>query len=123
MSRYFNYDDDKMLACSCGCNTKGMEPAFLDLMDQIRHSIGEPLTVTSGYRCPDHNDKVSSTSRTGPHTTGRAIDIKADSRLRFLLIEAAIKQGITRIGVAKSFIHLDDLGELDGFPSPRVWSY
>ena len=100
-----------------------MSPAFLDLMDQIRDAVGEPLTVTSGYRCPTHNASVSSTGATGPHTTGRAIDIKADSRLRFLLIQAVLKQGITRIGVAKTFIHLDDLDELDGFPSPRVWSY
>ena len=123
MSEYFKYETDKMLACSCGCGTKGMEPAFLMTLDQIRKAIGEPLTVTSGYRCPAHNTSVSSTGATGPHTTGKAMDIKADSRMRFLLIQAALKQGITRIGVAKTFIHLDDLGELDGFPSPRVWSY
>ena len=122
MSRHFSYDSDKMLACSC-CKAKGMSPSFLDLMDQIRDAVGEPLTVTSGYRCPKHNAKVSSTGSTGPHTTGRAIDIKADSRLRFLLIQAALKQGITRIGVADNFIHIDNLGELDGFPSPRVWVY
>ena len=123
MSRHFNYDADKMLACSC-CGVEGMSPAFLDLMDKIRDSVGEPLTVTSGYRCPAHNASVSSTGATGPHTTGKAMDIKADSRMRFLLIQAALKQeGITRIGVAKTFIHLDGLGELDGFPSPRVWSY
>jgi len=122
MSRYFSYSTDPMLACSC-CKAKGMSPSFLDLMDQIRDAVGEPLTVTSGYRCPKHNAKVSSTGSTGPHTTGRAIDIKADSRLRFLLIQAALKQGITRIGVADNFIHIDNLGELDGFPSPRVWNY
>ena len=122
MSRHFSYSGDPMLACSC-CKAQGMSPAFLDLMDQIRDAVGEPLTVTSGYRCPTHNASVSSTGATGPHTTGRAIDIKADSRLRFLLIQEALKQGITRIGVAKTFIHLDDLDELDGFPSPRVWSY
>ena len=123
MSRYFSYDTDKMLGCSCGCGERKMSPAFLDLMDKIRDSVGEPLTVTSGYRCQAHNAAVSSTGATGPHTTGKAMDIKADSRMRFLLIQAALKQGITRIGVAKTFIHLDDLGELDGFPSPRVWSY
>ena len=123
MSRYFSYDTDKMLGCSCGCGERKMSPAFLDLMDQIRHSIGEPLTVTSGYRCPAHNASVSSTGATGPHTTGKAMDIKADSRMRLLLIQAALEHGITRIGVAKTFIHLDDLGEADGFPSPRAWSY
>ena len=123
MSEYFSYETDKMLACSCGCGTKGMQPAFLMLLDQIRKEVGEPLTVTSGYRCPSHNQKVSSTGKSGPHTTGRAIDIKADSRLRFLLIQAALKHGITRFGVAKNFLHIDSLDELSGYPSPRVWSY
>ena len=122
MSRYFSYETDRMLACSC-CGVKRMSPAFLDMLDQIRAEVGEPFIITSGYRCKKHNKKVSSTGETGPHTTGRAIDIKADSRLRFLIIKAAIKQGITRIGVAQTFVHLDSLGELDGFPSPRIWSY
>ena len=122
MSRYFSYDTDTKLACSC-CGAKRMSPAFLDMLDQIRADVGEPFIVTSGYRCPKHNKKVSSTGENGPHTTGMAIDIKADSRLRFLIIKSAIKHGITRIGVAQTFIHLDSLDELQGFPSPRVWSY
>ena len=100
-----------------------MSPAFLDMLDQIRAEVGEIFIVTSGYRCPSHNKKVSSTGENGPHVSGCAVDIKADSRLRFLIIKAAIKQGITRIGVAQTFVHLDSLGELDGFPSPRIWSY
>ena len=122
MSRYFTYESDRMLACSC-CNSERMSLTFLDMLDQIRADVGEPFIVTSGYRCPRHNKKVSSTGETGPHTTGCAIDIKADSRLRFLIIKSAIKHGITRIGVARTFIHLDSLDELQGFPSPRVWSY
>ena len=122
MSRYFTYESDRMLACSC-CNAKRMSLTFLDMLDQIRADVGEPFIVTSGYRCPRHNKKVSSTGETGPHTTGCAIDIKADSRLRFLIIKSAIKHGITRVGVARTFIHLDSLDELQGFPSLRVWSY
>ena len=100
-----------------------MEPAFLDLMDQIRDAVGEPLTVTSGYRCPKHNAKVSSTGSNGPHVHGRAIDIKADSNLRYRLVAAALKNGINRIGIAGSFVHLDNLSSLDGFPEDRIWTY
>ena len=123
MSEYFSYETDKMLACSCGCGTKGMQPAFLMLLDQIRKEVGEPLTIISGYRCSKHNQSVSSTGANGPHCQGVAVDIRADSRLRYKIIKAAMKQGITRFGVANSFVHIDALGELDGFPSERVWSY
>ena len=122
MSQFFNYDTDKMLACSC-CGVKGMKPSFLMRLDQIRKDVDEPLIITSGYRCSKHNRAVSSTGDNGPHTTGEAVDIKADSRLRFKIIQSAIKHGFTRIGVAKTFIHIDSLGELEGFPSQRVWSY
>jgi len=100
-----------------------MSPSFLDLMDQIRDAVGEPLTVTSGYRCPKHNAKVSSTGSSGPHVHGRAIDIKADSNLRYRLVAAALKNGINRIGIADSFVHLDNLSSLDGFPEDRIWTY
>ena len=123
MSQYFNYDTDSMLGCSCGCGVKGMQPAFLDLLDVIRESVNEPMIITSGYRCPSHNQNVSSTGKTGPHTTGRAVDIRADSILRFKITKAAMEQGITRLGIAKSFIHIDDLGLLDGFPENRIWTY
>lgn len=122
MSQYFNYDTDPKLACSC-CGDRRMKPGFLRLLDGIREEVGEPLTIVSGYRCPKHNDKVSSTGPNGPHTTGKAVDIKSDSRLRFKIVEAAMKQGINRIGIARTFIHIDDLDELDGFPADRIWSY
>ena len=121
MSRYFSYDTDKMLACSC-CGVKGMEPAFLELLDHIREEVG-PMTVTSGYRCKKHNAAVSSTGENGPHVHGRAIDIKANSDQRYRILAAAMKQGINRFGIANSFIHLDSLGELDGFPEDRIWTY
>jgi uncharacterized protein YcbK (DUF882 family) len=122
MSRWFSYDTDKMLACSCGCNTKGMEPSFLELLDHIRDEVG-PMTVTSGYRCAAHNMAVSSTGASGPHTFGRAIDIKANSDQRYRILAAGMNQGINRFGIAKSFIHLDSLNKLDGFPEDRIWTY
>ena len=47
----------------------------LDLLQTARENLG-PLQITSAYRCPSHNDSVSSTGMAGPHTTGLAVDIR-----------------------------------------------
>jgi len=93
-------------------------------VNQMRAAVGEPFIVNSAYRCPEHNNNVSSTGLNGPHTTGRAIDIRAGSRLKSKILMAAIQQGITRFGIAKTFIHIDDLNEAaGGFDSHVIWTY
>ncbi len=50
--------------------------SFMDKLQHLRRAYGKPVIITSGYRSPEYNDLISSTGRTGPHTTGRAVDIK-----------------------------------------------
>lgn len=106
-----------------------MDPAFMDWLQDLRRSLGFPLPVTSGYRCPDHNAKVSSTGRTGPHTTGKAADIRLSGDAAFDLAQAAIEAWATGLGVAQKgdhagrFIHLDRLPASGPHPRPRIWSY
>lgn len=95
----------------------------MDKVEKLRLALGFPLTVTSAARCPDHNAKVSGTGRTGPHTTGRAIDLGVSHQQAYMVLSAAILAGFSGIGVNQKgggrFIHLDDLK--DG--RPTVWSY
>jgi uncharacterized protein YcbK (DUF882 family) len=119
---YFSYETDPMLACS-HCGVKGMNEKFMELLVSIRTAVGLPFRINSGYRCAIHNAAVSSTGANGPHTTGRAVDIAADSRLKFLIQREAMKRGVTRFGIARTFIHIDDLSDDDGFPSKVIWSY
>lgn len=123
----YKYFTDKELACQggpcCGGEQK-MNTVFMNKLDQIRHRLGFPLRVTSGYRCPAHNANISHTGTTGPHTTGRAVDIAIQGEDAFKLIEIAMAFGMTGIGVSqkgnKRFIHIDDL---EHGLRPRVWSY
>ena len=114
---------DSELACKCGC---GMLPqqAFMDKIESLRVSLGFPLPVTSAARCPKHNANVSGTGPTGPHTTGRAIDLQVQGQRAYLVLSAALAMGFTGIGIAQKggtrFIHLDDLA---GPTRPNVWSY
>lgn len=120
--KYFDPRVDRKLACAC-CGQVHMNDAFMQKLDRIRERLGVPLHINSGYRCPEHNNRVSSTGEAGPHTTGRAVDIAADSRLRYLVATAALAEGMTRIGIARTFIHIDDLTAADGFPDQVIWPY
>lgn len=119
----YSYFTDAELRCQCGCDGV-MDEAFMKKVNHIRAEIGQPFVVNSAYRCGEHNNKVSSTGFNGPHTTGRAIDIRADSRLKSLILKSAANQGMTRFGIAKTFIHIDDLNEAaGGFSSHVIWTY
>ena len=95
----------------------------MDLLQEARNDLG-PISITSGYRCSEHNSSVSSTGANGPHTTGKAIDISVrDSQHRKILIDYFSPQ-VTGLGIAKSFIHIDLLYEEDGFEMrPNSWVY
>lgn len=125
MIKYFSYDGDPMLSCPC-CGDKGMTVDFLKKLDKIRGEYGKPMIVNSGYRCAKYNASMSSTGFCGPHTTGRAVDIKTSGEDAIRLVRIALNNGITGIGVKQSgphnkrFIHLDDLA---GDVRPWIWSY
>lgn len=97
-----------------------MKQPFLNALELTRIVAGIPFIITSGYRTPDHNKKVGG-KQGSSHTKGWAADISCrSSRERFKIIRAAIKSGITRIGVSQNFIHLD----MDpNKPNNVIWTY
>ncbi len=128
--QYFTADE---LACRCGeCDFIGedeMDARFMRRIVDLRKKLDFPFVVTSAFRCPKYNAKVSKTGLDGPHTTGRAIDLKIFGYRAFKLLSLAGQYGMTGIGVsqrgehAKRFLHLDDLDEGEGRPRPWPWSY
>lgn len=116
------------LTCHCGCGQMRMQNDFMQIVVRIREKTDITMNVTSGYRCPNHNAKVSHTkSRTGPHTTGRTIDVQVSGKDAFILMAEAVRQGIVGIGVSQSgshgdrFLHLDDV--YNPTLRPWLWSY
>ena len=120
MYKYFTEDE---LRCKCGCGQSKMDSFFMEDLDDLREALGEPIIITSGYRCPDHNDKVSSTGRSGPHTTGKAVDIKGGSKKKYDIFKNLNIDIIKRIGISKTFIHIDSLTKEEGFPEEVIWTY
>lgn len=97
-----------------------MEPSFMLLLDELRYYCGFALVISSGYRTPYYNGLIGGVNGSA-HTKGLAVDFKIKfSKHRYKLIEGAQKVGINRIGIAKSFIHLDkDLSK----PKNLIWTY
>lgn len=123
MTPHFSREE---LACRCNC---GMLPEqdFMNKVEALRVKYGAPLKVTSAARCPQHNAKVSSTGLSGPHTTGRAIDLGVRGQDALRVLRIALEGGFSGIGIAQKgdgrFIHLDDLHDAPGQPRPHCWSY
>lgn len=134
MNRHkYVYFDLSEFACKCGeCDSDGseMDHLFVANLDAIRESVGFPLVVTSGYRCPKYNARISTTGENGPHTTGKAADFGVSGAQALLLLTHATDAvDITGIGInqkgdySKRFIHLDALKPHEHQPRPHVWTY
>ncbi len=121
---------EEELTCRCGCGQQKMNADFMEKLERLRKFCGFALPINSGYRCPDHNAKVSKTGRTGPHTTGRAVDIKCTGAAMLHILDAARRLGVfTGFGFNQKgdhdgrFLHLDDLREPEDKPRPWSWTY
>ena len=119
--KYFKRED---FACK-HCGENKIDDQLISSLDELRSRVGFPLIVSSGYRCPAHNQAVSSTGPNGPHTTGRAVDLAVSHDKAYWVLREAFNMGFTGIGVngkgSGRFIHIDAIA--DDNARPRVWSY
>lgn len=95
-----------------------MDFEFMKLIDELRGRVGSPIIINSAFRTKSHNLKVGGKSNSS-HTRGLAVDLKvSSSEHRFLIVKCALELGITRIGIYKTFVHLD----IDkSFPERVIW--
>jgi uncharacterized protein YcbK (DUF882 family) len=96
-----------------------MDTDFLAKLDKAREFAKVPFVINSAYRSPEHPESIK--NPTSSHIKGLAVDIKAtDSRTRYRVLNALIHVGFNRIGIADTFIHVDD----DKDKSQQViWTY
>ena len=97
-----------------------MDKKFLEKLDYARHNAGIPFKINSGYRTEARNTLVG--GRFGSsHKKGLAADIGyTGSRQRYLILSALMDVGITRFGIAKTYIHCDVDKEKD---QDVIWLY
>lgn len=116
--RYFTYEEfDSPDEPGSG---QLMSPTLLGMLDAARKLYGKSITINSGFRTKSHNAKVGGV-KSSSHLNGLAVDIKIDgSTDRFALYEALRSVGFKRLGVGKTFIHVDiDISK----PSNVMWLY
>tara|TARA_Y100001951_G_scaffold1015_1_gene659 strand:+ start:1016 stop:1429 length:414 start_codon:yes stop_codon:yes gene_type:complete len=121
-----NFSHEEMACSHCGKNE--MDDLFMSALQQIRTATGA-LTVTSGFRCPDHPVEDAK-GKPGAHTFGKAVDLAVQGAKALSVVKMALEYGMTGIGVAQQgggrFIHLDMMHNTDDggrFPRPTIWSY
>ena len=121
------YFTEQELACK-GTDECDMHPEFMEKLIAVREDYNEPMIITSGYRHLAYNDTIGG-AKNSPHLYGRAVDVKVVGGDALELIGAALRHGMTGIGVKqrgdhdRSFIHLDDMPQSDTHPRPWIWSY
>jgi zinc D-Ala-D-Ala carboxypeptidase len=120
---YFNFQEfDSPDEIGSGMPTEQggkMNKEFLFKLDEARMLAGTPFRITSGYRTEAHNKKVKGVKGSS-HTKGCAVDIAVNSGLqRSAIVCALAKVGFTRIGIAKTFVHVDS----DKEKQNSIWLY
>ncbi len=81
------------------------------IMEQIRNVYGDPITILSGYRTPEHNKKVGGVANS-QHLTGEACDFTGRDFKRLMrIIELMDNNGIINydqmiIYRRRKFIHI-----------------
>ena len=103
---------------------KNMKRDFLKKLDKARDIAKIPFKITSGFRTPQHNERLKKegykVSANSSHLKGLAADIAcSDSGTRQKIVNGLIVAGFTRIGIADTFIHCDT----DTDKTDAIWLY
>lgn len=91
-------------------------------LDTLRYDWGAPIRINSAVRTRAHNSRVGGV-RNSSHTAPCycAVDIHCtSSEMRYFVVMWAIEHDINRIGIGKTFVHLD-IDESK--PKEVIWLY
>ena len=99
---------------------KNVSDELINMLDIVRKKYGKSVVINSGYRTPEHN-KSAGGKPDSSHLKGLAVDIACNNSTDRFLLEGILREvGFKRIGVAKTFIHVD----IDKDKSQNVlWTY
>lgn len=117
-SKYFKEKEFK--ACTPACSLQDMQQHTMTRLDNAREIAGIPFIMNSAFRSVKW-EKAHGRTGDGSHPHGCGIDIRCNaSRNRYKIIAACLQAGFTRIGIAKTYVHVDDDPEKDPCV---VWHY
>lgn len=74
LSRYFKVRE---FGCKDGSQVVFIDDYLYSVLDILRHKLGKPVIITSGYRTPEWNAKCGG-AKYSYHMRGMAADIRVD---------------------------------------------
>lgn len=87
--------------CKCGkCQETLVDMDHVEKLQKLREDLATPITITSAYRCEEHNKNVGG-AKNSQHVKGTATDLQV--------------KGMDPSEVADSCEHFDGLGRYDTF--------
>lgn len=94
--------------CKCGkCEDQLVDLDHVAKLQQLREDLNTPITITSAYRCPDHNTAVGGSSKS-QHKEGTATDIVVSGMCPDEVADACEK--FDGLGRYDTFTHIDSRG-------------
>lgn len=119
MTEFKYFSPDEFQFCSPACSINQLDDKLLSMLDVARELYGFPIVVNSAYRSPEW-ERIHKRSGTSSHCKGLAVDLSClVGPMRLRLIESLLDAGFRRIGIAKSFIHVD----IDYSKPESIWLY
>lgn len=116
-NRWPSFCDEEFRKALPSCSLSQMDPFFMDRLQAARDLAGVPFVINSAYRTPEW-DLSKGRSGRSYHCSGRAVDIRCcNSVNRWEILRALFAAGFHGIGIAGTFIHVDDR------PNQTVWLY
>lgn len=105
LSKNFNQSE---FECSCGCGFNEVSSTLVDVLQEIRDTLEEPITINSACRCKEHNADVGG-ARRSQHLLGTAADIVVKGCTPAFIYEYLDSKYPDTYGIGKysSFTHID----------------
>jgi len=113
------------MTCRCKfpeCKEQRISKDLIERIEKIREEIGNPLIITSAYRCAAHQNYLRASgantivAKKSTHEAGDAVDAAPKSG-EWDTFQSVCEKHFTSIGVSNSFLHLDTR------PGVRRWKY
>lgn len=110
LSANFNSKEFDCHGSGC-CSQTTVNPVLVKYLQKIREHFNQPITITSGYRCPIHNRRIGGATGSR-HSKGDAADIVVKNTEPAEVAKYAESIGVKGIGLYETdkdgyFVHID----------------
>lgn len=98
-----------------------LDTLILSFLDELEECTGKEYRINSAYRSPDYEVRMGRKGDSA-HCLGKAVDVHCySSHERYTIVKLALQKGINRIGIYKTFVHLDVASAKDGKTTNVIW--